>query len=142
MTVVAGERHVKDTPQNRQLNAVKLAEDLSVYTTKICSNKNIFIEEYEDTTKDIVKTASNIYLKSFYANGIYVKDKESKEKRLKLQEEALDDCAMLVGNINLAYRLFHLKMKKKRHWIKMTLDARSSIKGWHESDKKRYKKYE
>lgn len=141
MSVVAGERHIKDTPQNRQLIAVKKAEDLAVHTIKICANKNIFIEKYDDLTKKIVSTAGDIYVNSFYANGIYVKNAETKEKRLQLQKDALDKTAKMIGYINLAYRLFHLKIKKKRYWIKMAMETRSNLKKWHESDKERYKLY-
>ena len=39
--------------------------------------------------------------------------------------------------IETAKPLFHLRSKRVRHWISLTLELRKSIRGWHESDVKR-----
>lgn len=48
MSVNVGKRIVADTPNNRMFYAVDSALDLALYTVKICSNKNIFTEEYQN----------------------------------------------------------------------------------------------
>lgn len=73
MAVKAGERNTPDTPQKRQLDAAWEARELALYTIKICTNKNIFLPEYQSAlTDDIIRKAKDIYTNVWTANNIRV----------------------------------------------------------------------
>ena len=72
------------------------------------------------------------------ANNIRVNDSQVEyERRLQLQKEAASKCNRMTMLIETAKPLFHLRSKRVRHWISLTLELRKSIRGWHESDVKR-----
>lgn len=133
-----GERHVPDTPTNRQLFALDKCLDMVTHTIKICSNENVFDAKFKTTTEKIVSIANSIYIKAFEANGIRVTNNYTKVKRLRLQKEAIRLCNVMLAEINIAQRLFHIKKGKKLYWVKMVIEARTLLSKWHESDKKRY----
>lgn len=137
MAVNVGQRNVPDTPQNRQLDACQKAMDLALHTIKICNNKNIFTEEYQDAlTNDIIRCAKDIYIYAWDANNVYVKKGEDGWKeRVQLQTKALTKCNELLALINLARRLFHLKGGKVRYWSEMTIEAKKLIYKWREATK-------
>lgn len=118
------------------VDALRLAE----YTLKICSNKKVFTEEYQHLiTDDLVNLSKQIYLKTRRANNTRL-SKENYEKRKNLQEEAILDCDDFLGEIQLAQKIFHLKMKRILYWGSKIIEVRDEIKNWKESDYKRYKK--
>ena len=137
MAVNVGQRNVPDTPQNRQLDACQKAMDLALHTIKICNNKNIFKEEYQDAlTNDIIRCAKDIYIYAWDANNVYVKKGEDGWiERVQLQTKALTKCNELLALINLARRLFHLKGGKVRYWSEMTIGAKKLIYKWREATK-------
>ena len=142
MAVKTGERNVPDTPQNRQLDAAWYARELAIYTIKICTNKNVFLPEYESAlTADIIHTAKDIYINTWTANNIRVEGKHKEELwkwRSKLQKQAILDCNNLLALIGLSRTLFHLKGKRVTYWSEQVLVARNYIKKWRESDVERY----
>lgn len=141
MSVNAGERNVPDTPQNRQLDACWKARGVALHTIKICTNKNVFLPEYQSAlTDDLIRTAKNIYKNVWKANSIRVTRQKHWEYRSRLQIEAILDCNDLLASIGLARALFHLKGKKAAYWSQMVIDARKLISSWHEGDTKRYSK--
>ncbi len=141
MAVVVGQRHVPDTPQNRQLDACVKAKDLAVHTVKICQNKNIFLPEYQSAlTDDIIRTAKDIYICAWTANNIRVNTANDWTERKCLQKRSAIECNNLLALISIARTLFHLKNKKVTYWIELTVEARNYIKKWMESDSRRYGK--
>ena len=75
--------------QKSKFEVLVQARDLAKYTLVITKNANVFKEEYRTAlTDDIVRTAKDIYIKSWTANGIYVKDDAEYKWRHKLQVEA------------------------------------------------------
>lgn len=139
MSVNAGERNVPDTPQNRQLDACWKARGVALHTIHICTNKNIFLPEYQSAlTNDLIQTAKNIYKNVWKANNIRVTKQKHWKYRSNLQMEAILDCNDLLASIGLARALFHLKGKKVAYWSQMVIDARTLIGKWHDSDRKRY----
>lgn len=142
MSVNVGQRHVPDTPANRQLDACQKAMELAIHTIKICGNEKVFYPEYRDSlTNDIIICAKDIYVFAWNANNIYVTKNNQKRwtERERYQILALTKCNELLALINIARRLFHLKGSKYRYWSQMVLEARLLISNWHIADFRRFK---
>lgn len=128
------------------------AQMLCIYTIKICTNKNVFLLEYQNAlTDDIIRTAKNIFIDCWTANNIRItkeneneadrqRNEERKKMRRKLQERAMLNCNNLLALMQIAQSLFHLKLKRIKYWGGRTLETRAMIKAWMESDSKRYSK--
>lgn len=140
MSVVEGKRNVPDTPQNRGLYACDCARQLVIHTIKICNNKNIFLPEYQNAMTDkIVEVATDIFVNAWGANNIRVdNDPERWRNRHNLQELSVNECNRLLGLIQIAKTLFHLKSKKVKYWGELTIKTRNYLQKWKESDVKRY----
>lgn len=139
MSVNAGQRHIPDTTGTKSLYACDKARELAVYTQSICSNEKVFLPKYTDTTTDIVRTAREIYLSEWEANNIVVgNDPEEWAERKKKQQKAAVMCKRLLALIGLAKPLYHLRGRQFRHWSELTVDTRSLLRAWMESDRKRY----
>lgn len=141
MSVNAGMRNVPDTPANRQCNAVESAMTLCLHTIKICANRNIFTPEYMDIVSMATSLAIDIYVNANTANNIRVTNTKSCNERLELEWTALNLCNSLISVIEICYRLFHLRMKKKEYWASLAHNAKNLINRWYLSDKDRYAKY-
>ena len=142
MSVNVGQRNVPDTPQNRCLNACNAAMKLAMHTIKLCNNKNVFLPEYQSALTDkIIGTATEIYTDSYGANNIYVNnDADQYRERKRLQNTSINKCYQLLGLIQMAKRLFHLRSNKVKYWSKLTINARDLLKRWRDSDSERYGK--
>lgn len=141
MSVNVGQRNVPDTPQNRQLDACWKARGVALHTIKICTNKNIFLPEYQAAiTDDLIRMAKDIYIKTWTANNIRVTAgrKDLWAYRSKLQIQAVLESNNLLASIGLARAAFHLKGKKVAYWSKLVIESRNMIQKWHESDVKRF----
>lgn len=140
MSVVEGERNVPDTPQNRGLYACDCARLLAIHTIKICNNKNIFLPEYQNAMTDkIISVATNIFVNAWGANNIKVdNDPERWRNRHRSQELSVNECNQLLGLIQIAKTLFHLKSKKVKYWGELTIKTRNYLQKWKESDVKRF----
>ena len=142
MSVNVGQRNVPDTPQNRQLDACEMAMNLALHTIKICENKKIFTVEYQEAlTDDIIRCAKDIYIFAWNGNNVYVQPDNGRwPERKKLQIAAISKCNELLALINIARRLFHLKVTKVRYWTQMVVDTRGLIRRWHDANAKQYGK--
>ena len=125
-----------------KLEAYTKAYELATYTLKIAKNKKIFTEEYQEALTDkIISAALDIYLLVGKANDKQVrseKDRGNYDRRIALQEEALERCGDLSKLILLAKPIFHLDSKRVKYWTGLTKDTRSLIKSWSDSDVKRF----
>ena len=141
MSVNAGERNVPDSSTNRQLIALEKALDLSLHTIQLCKNKNIFKEEYQNAlTNDIIRCGKDIYISAWHANNIRVGDDPYlMAERDNYQRMAIDRCTELIGLINIARRLFHLKGKKVRYWTGMAIETRFMLRKWREANSRQYR---
>jgi len=140
MAVNVGQRNVPDTHANNQLDACEKAMELAIHTIKICSNKKIFVAEYQQAlTDDVIRCAKDIYVFAWNGNNVYVrKDNGRWKDRERLQLASISKCNELLALINIAKRLFHLKGNKVRYWTRLTIDTRNMLKKWHESGVKQY----
>ena len=114
--------------------------ELTLHTIKICNNKNIFTEEYQEAlTNDIIRCAKDIYINAWNGNNVYVQPDNGRwVERERYQYAAIAKCNELLALINVARRLFHLKGKKVRYWSSLTIETRMMIRKWHESNAKQY----
>lgn len=125
--------------QKSKFEVLVQARDLAKYTLVITKNDNVFKEEYRTAlTDDIVRTAKDIYIKSWTANGIYVKDDAEYKWRHKLQIEAELLCNNLLALISLAKKVYHLKDKRIKYWAGKVMSVKNLIKEWKSNDSKRY----
>lgn len=140
MSVVVGQRNIKDTPFNNRCYAVDATLDLAQHTLRICSNENIFTPEFKPTVTDrITDVAVSIYINTYMANKIYVgKDPKKWNERDSKQRAAIIKCDELLALINLAKRTFHLRTNKVEYWVKKTLSARELLKKWNDADYARH----
>lgn len=140
MAVNAGQRNVPDTPQNRQLDAVVKAKELALHTVKICKNKKIFTEEYQNAlTNDITRCAIDIYLAASRGNNVYVRKGNGRWKeRVEHQSIAIQKCNDMLCYINLSRSTFHLRGKKVRYWSQLVLETRALLIRWKESTVKEH----
>ena len=140
MSVNAGQRNVPETPANIQLDACWLARGVALHTIKICTNKNIFLPEYQTAlTDDLIRTAKNIYIYVWTANNINVSKRAAHWKyREQYQFKAVLECNNLLAMIGLARSLYHLRGKKTSYWSKLVVEARKKIQAWRAKDIERY----
>lgn len=134
MSVTANRR------RSGKLEVLTKANELCVYTIKICANPNIFLPEFQNAlTDDIIKTSKNIFMYAWKANGIVVgRNYENKISRLNYQELAIDSCNDLLALMQIAQKLFHLKSKRIEYWGKLTIEVRTMLRAWKNSDERRY----
>ena len=137
-----------------------LAMDLCDYVFQITDNARKF-PEYTETvlrnddntyTKLVImrqdalvnkvrEQAYNIYTLAFTANEINVgRQPERKDERLRKQAKAIELCNEHLATIQLCRKKFHLTNKRIKYWGRMTINARSALERWHESDRDRYKR--
>lgn len=120
----------------------ELARDLAVYTIRITSNPKVFFPQYQTAiTNEIIRCATNIHTHAWTANNVMVRNKEQYSMRRKYQELAALECNNLISLIDIAKPLFHLDTKRCRYWGGLTIEVRNKIRGWMESDAKRYAEY-
>lgn len=122
-----------------KLEACVKAHELCCYTLKITANKKVFTEEYQQALTDkIISTALNIHMLCWTANNILVNSAGDMRRRLDLQERAAIECNNLLSLMEIAKKIFHLATKRIVYWGGLTIETRNLIRGWRESDYKRY----
>lgn len=123
-----------------KLEVCTKARDLAAYTLQITANEKIFLPQYQRALTDSINgTTINIHVLVWNANNIYVNSIEDWEARKRLQEQAIRQCTMLLSLIDLAHSLFHLKAKRVKYWGEKTVNVKTLIRAWKESDGKRYR---
>jgi len=122
-----------------KLEACVKAHDLCCYTIQITANKKVFLPEFQESlTNRIIESALSIHTLCWSANNILVNSVEDFKERIMYQEKAAIQCNVLLSLIEIAKPIFHLSTKRITHWSGMTIDSRNLIRGWRDSDKKRY----
>lgn len=115
--------------------------DLYAYTSKILGNEKHFPPEVDkDLVHTIQRTSRRIHIDAFKANEIRVDSIGKKKKRLELQRRAIDSCNELLALIEMTRPVFHTSNKRRVYWAKKTIETRSYLEKWNESDAKRYRK--
>ena len=133
MSVPVGQRN------KCKLDVLVKAKELAKYTLNITKNNKVFLPEYQTAlTDDIIRSAKDIYIHAWVANIVKVTNKDNKESRLKLQEQAIYNSIELLALIELAKNVYHLKSKRAWFWADRTINVRNLIREWHSADIKRY----
>lgn len=140
MSVVVGQRNIKDNPYNNRCYAVDATLDLAQHTLKICNNEKVFTPEFKSTvTERITDVVISIYMNAYTANKLYVgKDPRKWNERDSKQRAAIFGCDQLLALINLAKRMFHLRSNKVEYWVNKTVSTRELLKKWNDADYNRY----
>ncbi len=99
----------------------------------------VYIQRQDSLTNWVREQAKQIYILAYTANEINVKKHpELKEERLRKQARAIELCGEHLAAIQLCRKHFHLSSKRVYYWGSKTVETRSLIERWHESDKSRY----
>lgn len=131
---------VKSKRSEGQLSVFTKANDLAVYTIKICSNEKHFPKHYRwCITSKIVETALDINNNIIEANTIYVSDAQDYALRKERQQKALAASAALLSMTDIAYRTFGIESGKIEHWTGLIMDVQTAIRNWKKFDAERYK---
>nr|DAJ90897.1 MAG TPA: Avd-like-generating retroelement protein [Caudoviricetes sp.] len=107
---------------------------LASYTTDITDNKKVFTPDHEKTTERIVSLAWSIYHRARIANDIRVENADDLMERRKLQNQAIAECDQLLTAIQIAKRVFHLRLKRVKYWGEMVEELKNHLRKWRESD--------
>lgn len=110
------------------------ALQLASYTTDITDNKKVFTPDHEKTTERIVDLAWSIYHRARIANDIRVENTNDLMERRKLQNHAIAECDQLLTAIQIAKRVFHLRLKKVKYWGEKVEELKNHLRKWRESD--------
>ena len=113
---------------------------LASYTTDITDNRKVFTPDHEKTTERIVSLAWSIYHRARIANDIRVENADDLVERRKLQNQAIAECDQLLTAIQIAKRVFHLRLKRVKYWGEMVEEVKNYLRRWRESDANCFRK--
>lgn len=100
----------------------------------------ILVMRQDSLVNRIREQAYQIFILLWTANEINLtREPERKNERLNRQAKAIELCGEHLAAIQLCRKHFHLTSKRIKYWGKMTIEVREAAKGWHKSDKNRYK---
>ena len=123
MSTVVGQRHVADTPKNKYLDTLTIAERLATHTIVCCRNEKIFLPENKEILTDkIVADAVAVITAIKEANAIEVKTVEEREERLALQRYAIRKLKGIPTLLSMAKKLNPSKFRGKKlaYWNALT----------------------
>lgn len=122
-----------------KLKVLVEALDLTDYTLTITANSKVFVPEYKSVLTDkINELVLNIYINLFTANNIVVKSEMDARERHQLQMVAITQCNDLLALIQIAQKVFHLKLKRIKYWGSKIISVKLLIKSWARADVERY----
>ena len=114
------------------------ALELCEYTLKITSNENKFAIGQSSFIEKIRDSAIEIHLLCREANEIRVDgDLELYNRRISLQEQAINECIRLTSLIEISKKLFHMDSKRTVYWMDKVLEVKKLIQSWLRSDRER-----
>lgn len=113
-------------------------EDLVVHTIHITSNPNVFDPKYQAFINRIVDTALEVGQSVWDANGIMVKTAEDYKERRRLQDLAIRQTNVLLYQMTVAKKLFHLRGSKYKAWVEKARAAKAFTRKWRDSDAHRF----
>lgn len=115
------------------------ARSLRDYTIRTCCNEDHFPKRYRwCITNNIIKNCNQITDLILSANEVKVENLSDKLRRLERQKTALELTAVLLDNINVAYDVFHFKIKTLDEWTCRITDIQNLLRAWIKSDSARY----
>lgn len=131
---------VKSKRGEGQLLVLSKANELSVYTIKICSNEKNFPKHYRwCITSKIVDAAIDISNNANMANSIFVKDNSDFLLRKQFQTKALASTYALLNMMDISYRTFSIENSRMEYWTKLVSEVQNMLRNWRKADIERYK---
>ena len=122
-----------------EMVVITKARLLREYTIKTCTNENHFPKRYRwCITKNIIDNCNQVVDLILAANEVKVEHLSDKLRRLERQKTALELTAVLLDNINVAYDVFHFKIKTLDEWTRRITDIQNLLRAWIRSDSTRY----
>lgn len=116
------------------------ARNLCIYTLRITANPKTFPVSQASYVEKLRNTSIEICTLCWKANNIRVDGNEDRyNRRLELQNRAIDECNSMCVLIEIAKPLFHLSSKRVCYWMKLVTELRTLIRKWRNSDKQRLK---
>ena len=123
-----------------ELEVLTKARELATYTIKICTNEKSFPKRYRwCITNKIVENAIEINSNIGKANDVYVTDGEDYRLRKEYQNRAISEVGAIIGNIDIAYRVFGIDKDRTKHWVGLIIEVQTLLRAWKKSDIKRFK---
>lgn len=124
------------------LKAQVLAIQLLQKTIDVCSSKNNFpIRKKWAIPSDLYLEAREFCVNLCLANDVKVKDKETAEKRLKLDSVAEEHIKRYMVLNNVAILAYPLGESTINSWVSLTNEAYEFFNKWHTADKQRYSSF-
>ena len=122
-----------------EMVVITKARLLREYTIKTCCNESHFPKRYRwCITKNIIDNCNQVVDLILAANEVKVEHLSDKLRRLERQKTALELTAVLLDNINVAYDVFHFKIKTLDEWTRRITDIQNLLRAWIRSDSTRY----
>lgn len=122
-----------------EMVVITKARLLREYTIKTCTNEKHFPKRYRwCITKNIIDNCNQVTDLILAANEVKVEHLSDKLRRLERQKTALELTAVLLDNINVAYDVFHFKIKTLDEWTRRITDIQNLLRAWIRSDSTRY----
>ena len=121
-----------------KLEVQQRCEELVTHTIHITSNPNVFDPKYQAFINRVVDTALDVGQSVWDANGIMVRDAADYRERRRLQEFAIRQANVLLYQMTIAKKLFHLRGGKYRAWVEKARAAKAFARKWRDSDARRY----
>ena len=125
-----------------QFSPTNLASKLAGHTIHIIKNKTYFPEECQEAmNSEIIKIVLELSGKTNRANRVYINRSNKEEaidafkQRIKLENEAIELCEVLLDRISTIKLAYHLNTKKATNWARMTKNTKYSIISWQKHEK-------
>ena len=111
-----------------RLVSYKYAEELAVYTLKICSNEKHFPKRYRwCLTNKITDTALEIYSNVMQMDQQLDSYEERKDVRDKRIAEALSQIDYFLSLLDIAYQMFNVSSDQLTNWLEKVDVLRNSL---------------
>lgn len=131
----------KDKREEGKLALSMLARNHAVYVIQITKNPKVFKPEYSEFTDGLIKKSTDIFHCIWGANNVLVNSRQTYEIRRKYQELAAMNCNILLADLAIARKLFHLSSRRMKFWTGTVVEIRNKTRAWTNSDAKRYSQY-
>jgi len=135
MSVPKSERGVSD------FRVLDLALNLAKHTAQKASNEKLIPKNKRWVIAyRLIESSFDAYENIRSANEIYVKegDEVAYKIRHEYQLRALASLSRLLGDLDIAHRLYKLSDDELTFWAGLCSDTRTALKSWIKSDVKRF----
>lgn len=119
------------------LGVISKSIDLMNYTYTVTSNHKRYPKKFVMLVNEIQRTCMKIYKKLMNANRMQLKSDDEKQKRIRLQTDAITLCDELSCFIQLSMDLNLIGSNTVEFWQKKISDIKYMTIAWRTKDKSR-----